>query len=233
MNAREHVIISVATSTAAVLALKTIGMMQISDEAFITALVITAVGSLMPDVDHPDSTISRTSFGLMILGLVLYFLPAGMLNLPLPFAVLAWIQNQFPSLASWDYQQILGASLVLISLVTVVDSRLLPHRGLSHSLVCWLFETGGVYTTYKFFGNPYPGIFAVFFAWGILSHLVADCFTTGDAPDLFWPLSIDTDEVIAGIYEVIGRIPEEVTYSMESIWDKLDDIWFQIRLRWF
>jgi membrane-bound metal-dependent hydrolase YbcI (DUF457 family) len=205
MNAREHVIISVVTTTTAVLALKTTGILEISDEAFITALAITAIASLMPDVDHPDSAITRLSFGMMFLGLVLFFLPAGMLIISFPFAVLEWIHNQFPSLVSWDYQRILGASLVLMSLVTVVDSRLLPHRGPSHSLVCWLFETGGVYAAYKFFGYPYPGIFAMFFALGVLSHLIADCFTTGNAPDLFWPLSIDTDEVIAGIYEAIGR----------------------------
>ncbi len=233
MNAREHIIISVATTTTAVLTLKTAGIVQISDEAFINGLAITAIASLMPDVDHPDSTIARSSLGIMIVGLVLYFLPAGILTVPFHFAILEWIQNQFPSLASWDYQRILGVSLVLISFVTVVDSRLLPHRGPSHSFMCWLVETGGVYAAYKFSGYPYPGLFAVFFAWGVLSHLLADCLTTGDAPDLFWPIPIDTGEVIGGTSEVIGRLLEELIDSIESIWDKLDDIWFQIRLRWF
>jgi hypothetical protein len=68
-----------------------------------------------------------------------------------------------------------------------------------------LFETGGVYAAYKFFGYPFPGVFCAFFAWGVMSHLIADCCTAGDTPALFWPLSIDTDEVIAGIFEAFGR----------------------------
>ena len=42
MNAREHVIVSVATTTTAVFVMKTAGIMQISDETFITGLAITA-----------------------------------------------------------------------------------------------------------------------------------------------------------------------------------------------
>jgi membrane-bound metal-dependent hydrolase YbcI (DUF457 family) len=226
MNAREHVIISVATTTAAVVTLKTAGLMQISDEAFITGLAITSIASLIPDVDHPESTITRSSFGLLIFGLVLFFLPAGMLTIPFHLTILEWIQSQYPNFSSLGYQQILGASLVLISLIMGIDSRLLPHRGPSHSLVCWLVETGSVYATFKFSGYPLPGLFSVFFAWGILSHLLADCFTSGDAPDLFWPFSIDTGEAT-------GMFFEEFTSSFESFWETLNDLWFQIRLRWF
>lgn len=233
MNAREHVIISTATTTSAIFALKAAGIMQISDEVFFTDLGISAIASLIPDVDQPNSTIAQSSFGMMILGLVLYFLPAGILTLPSNYAILEGIRNQFPSLASWDYQRILGSFLLLLSLVTVFESRLLPHRGLSHSLACWVVETGGVYAAYKLCGYPHPILFTMFFAWGVLSHLLADCFTAGDAPDLFWPLQIDADEVIGGISEVIGRLPDEFIYSIEKILNKLEDFWFQIRLRWF
>jgi len=56
MNAREHVIVSVATTTTAVFAMKTAGIMQFSDETFITGLAITASST---SIYHPASYLPK------------------------------------------------------------------------------------------------------------------------------------------------------------------------------
>jgi hypothetical protein len=216
MNGREDLIISVVSTSFTLALLQTNETIHLSNWELAIGISIAAVASLMPDNDHPDSTITRASLGIMFMGLFLYFIPLGDFSKLFPPDSFTWLDHFQSILSSWSWQQIFGAALVLVSLMMVINSHLLEHRGPAHSLLCWFVESICIFVVYQNTKSPYALIYTLCFSWGILSHLIADCFTAGYPPDLFWPLSIDISELSSGF--------------IEKITNELDEIWFRIRM---
>lgn len=213
MNGREHVILAVVPASLILVTLQTTGAVHLSNMELATGIAITAIASLMPDIDHASSTISHTSLWMVISGLILFFSPLGHILESFSPVGFTWLYQWM--LPSWSVQQKLGILIVLLSLVMVINTHLLSHRGPAHSLLCWFIETVCVFVAYQSSGALYPVMYTLCFSFGVLSHLVADCFTAGDLPDLFWPFEID-------IAEACENFIDKISYL-------LDEIWFHIK----
>ena len=201
MNGRDHLITSVFSTSFMLFTLQTAEIIHLSNWELATGISIAAVASLIPDIDHPDSTITRTSPGIMFMGLLLYIIPVRNFSKLYPSGSFTWIYHFQSILPSWSIQQIFGAALILLSFIMFINSRLLEHRGPAHSLLCWLAETISVFVVYQNNQSPCPLIYTLCFSWGFLSHLITDCFTNGNPPALFWPLSIDIGELLNGFFD--------------------------------
>lgn len=109
------------------------------------------IGSLLPDIDEPNSLISRK------------VTPGGR-GLRFGLGVLFIIGGRF-----YPLLYLIGAFFLLLTII--------PHRGVTHSLLCWAVMTGIAYLLV-------PEA-AISFSAGYFLHLVAD-LVTGGVP-LFWP----------------------------------------------
>jgi membrane-bound metal-dependent hydrolase YbcI (DUF457 family) len=77
-----------------------------------------------------------------------------------------------------------GVGLALL-LTSLVASRVLPHRGPTHSLIAALVATllagvGG-------HAAGLPWVCALAFGWGYVSHLITDLPSRAGLPWLLWP----------------------------------------------
>lgn len=123
-----------------------------------TGAVIGAVGSLLPDIDHPNSTISnklfplgvRSRWGRAMIGLAL-------------------------AVASLHYSQM----YLFWAGVFVLVLAFIPHRGVLHSPIFMILLS---FILYSYWGQMEA---IKFLLAGYLSHLVADSLTSG-VPWL-WP----------------------------------------------
>ena len=139
--------------------------MLVNPAAGIPAIAAAAVGALTPDLDHPNSYLTKRvavlpifrRSGLVITGLALVY--AGLAGLVL-----------LPGLIHLNGQTIIGLSLAAIAFM--------PHRGPSHSLVGLAAAT---YVVYSSFTVP----LALPFAIGYLTHLIADSVTDSGIPLLY------------------------------------------------
>ena len=191
MNAREHVIIGSISATAAILAARSLNLTIIGDQEMIIGITIAGLSSLIPDIDEPNSTISRASFWMMALGLLLIFAQ--------PIAGLT--QNIAPGTMNWllliqgssatSIQMIIGYLLLGFAFIAVLNGRLLNHRGLTHTLLCWFILSGAMFATYNAIESPRALLFTACFSLGYLLHLVADATTEEGLPDLLFPLNGD------------------------------------------
>lgn len=213
MNAREHVMIGTISATAALFAARSLNLIQVGNSEIIIGISIAAISSLIPDIDEPNSTISRSSFWMMALGLLLVFIPP-----------LTWLPGTIaPGTMKWllllqgssgaPIQQIIGFLLLGFALIAVINGRLLDHRGITHSLFCLAVTSWAIWATYVAIESSHALLFAACFALGYLSHLVADATTKEGLPDLLFPLS-----------------EERIEYLREAIDDLILDIKFRIGL---
>ena len=197
MNAREHVMIGSISATAAMLAARSLNLAAIGDQELIIGITIAGLSALMPDIDEPNSTISRSSFWIMLLGFALVFIP--------PIAGLS--ENIAPGTMKWllilqggsgtPIQQIIGYLLLGFALIAVVNGRLLEHRGVTHSLLCWGVLTWAIWVTYLAIESPNAALFSACFSLGYLSHLAADFTTEEGLPDLLYPLNEENTGAVA------------------------------------
>lgn len=191
MRGPEHVAIAVAT-TGGALFLMSHGQLEMSAST-VTILAIAAVGSLVPDLDHPKSWISnRIPATLLAYGLV--FL--------LGFAIASWYSSSLDQAAvggalwtslidfarpllgwAW-FSLVLGAGLLVLAGVL---AKALEHRGPTHSLAAGVALA--LVASIAFAIAPrQPWTLGLWFGWGYLSHLLADFTTPMGCPALLWPL---------------------------------------------
>ncbi|QCX34464.1 metal-dependent hydrolase [Caloramator sp. E03] len=132
----------------------------------VSALGISAVASLLPDIDHPKGIINK------------YLLPFRSKGAKIAFyfalGIFVILINNF--YFSYSYLTALGVFFVFIGVSN--------HRnGTTHSLtgfLCFLFTLGYIATKLKYKNFIIP------FSIGYLSHLSADMFTSRGIP-LFYP----------------------------------------------
>lgn len=151
MLGRTHMMIGAWIGTAMNLPSPGIGVLE--------GFAIGAIGGLLPDLDHPNSKITRQvapiSIGSRRISLILMVL--GILKL----AVDGWLPLQ---------------SILVISLYVLI-AALSPHRGITHSLLGLALATWGLY--------PWLNDMWVTFVAAYISHIAADMLTDGGTPILF------------------------------------------------
>lgn len=192
MRGPEHVSIGVVT-TGGVLWLAN-GQSDLGAYALI-AVSFAAVGSLVPDIDHPRAWISNRipaallAGGITALGTYKYLdwtasrgdssgmataLAVPFMNAMQPFLLLAWL-----AIAA-------GASLLCIS---VAMSKLVEHRGPTHSLTVGLTLAAAVALAVAVAGAPWT--LGLWFGWGFLTHLLADMTTKMGCSSILWPVGAE------------------------------------------
>lgn len=182
----EHVSVALLTTGGALWLIN--GELELSAAA-IAAGTAAAIGSLVPDIDHPRAWISNRipasllAFGVMVLGgfwLTTWmigrdpsqmFAPVftGLLDIVRPYLSWAWLSVT------------VGILLLMISLLV---AQLVEHRGPTHSMTVGLVLTLAVTTAFAIVGRPAIGLW---FGWGYLTHLLTDAMTPMGCPSLLWP----------------------------------------------
>ncbi len=196
MRGPEHVSIAVATTGGALWLMS--GQMDLSAYA-LSAMSIAGIGSLVPDIDHPQAWISNRipasllAGGIVTLGSYKYLdwsksrggssgIVAGLIP-PLvammkPFMPLAWF-----------------AIAIAISLLatSIILTLLVEHRGPTHSLLVGFGLTMGITLGLVISGAPW--MLGLWFGWGFLTHLLADMTTSMGCPSILWPLGSEFVDV--------------------------------------
>lgn len=152
MNKRSHIIFGIILAIAFILLLwyLELDLIKFSFSSVIILMGITIFYSLLPDIDHKNSTITWWFFGLGILGLIV-----GIIDLKFNF---------FDSVNSL---MIIIFSTVLLA-VTFISVQIFHHRGFTHSVPAGLIAVTPVFLL---FHNIFFCIMA-YVAWH--SHLIAD-----------------------------------------------------------
>lgn len=151
---------------------------------WVPALIAGAVGGLIPDIDMPGSTASRSIPGLKALHNGRIVLPMAL------FTAAAWAIPRFfhvPLAGDSDLSRawiIPAAATVVLTAASWLLKEVLWHRGPTHSLLALLVFAVGV----KLLWMSIPLPIWLSLVAGYLSHLVIDSFNpTGCA--WLWPLS--------------------------------------------
>lgn len=182
----EHVSVAVLTSSGALWLMN--GQLDLSAPA-VAAVSAAAIGSLVPDIDHPQAWISNRipatllSLGGMALGWYWFVGWYSQRNPSQMFGPMyEEMANMMAPLLGWAWLAVaVGIALLVASLVI---ARLVKHRGPTHSVSAGaalaLIATIG----FAIFGHPTIGLW---FGWGYLTHLLTDMITPMGCPALLWP----------------------------------------------
>ncbi len=187
MRGPEHVSFAVVTTGGALWLMN--GQFDLNAYAA-AALSAAAVGSLVPDIDHPKAWISNripaTLMAIGLTGLGLYAYAAWTASRgddSIGGAMIAPMADFLRPVLGWAWLALaLGAALLAIS---VVVTRALGHRGPTHSLVVGAALT--LIATIGFAISPVSWTIGLWFGWGYLSHLLTDMITPKGCPSLLWP----------------------------------------------
>lgn len=192
MRGPEHVSIAVVTTGGALWLMN--GQPDLSAYG-LTAMSVAAIGSLVPDIDHPQAWISnRIPVTLLVgggvaLGMYEYLdwtmskagtsevtaaLAAPLLDAMRPYLPLAWFAI---------------AIAILLLTASIVLHKSVGHRGPTHSLAVGMILTTAVTLGIAIGGAPWT--LGLWFGWGFLTHLLADMTTKMGCPALLWPMGID------------------------------------------
>ena len=158
----------------------------------IAAATSAAIGSLVPDIDHPNAWISNripgtlAGFGLLFLAWFgfgnWYVSTVGAASI----GASLWIPliSGSRSLISWA---VLASAIGIVLFVAAhIVAKVTEHRGQTHSL-----SVGAVLTLVACVGFAVAGqswALGMWFGWGYLTHLLADLITPMGCPALLWPL---------------------------------------------
>jgi hypothetical protein len=126
-----------------------IDLIKITPPSILILSIITVFYSLLPDIDHKNSTITWWFFGIGVLGLVL-----GMLELAF----------NLPMINAWALM-ILSTMLLVFTYLAV---NLFEHRGIIHSIPVGLLSVIPLFFIFNSFAYCLIG----YIAWH--SHLVGD-----------------------------------------------------------
>lgn len=194
MRGTTHAIVGVLAGAATYTVLTGTNLAPSSQELLLSVSAAAVVGSLLPDIDHTHSTISR-------LPMKLHRSFRRERNLVLLPVVVA-----------------LAALAVLVQAVSAVIHHVFGHRTITHSLLgLAIFGVLGYVTTTSL-QWPWP-VFAGFLV-GCGSHLLADSLTPTGVP-LLWPFR-RTFQRIQGIRIATGSKQEAIfsvlVLSITALW---------------
>ncbi|MHB9004461.1 MAG: metal-dependent hydrolase [Coriobacteriia bacterium] len=179
---RDHVAIAAGSTFLVMLGAQQAGIV-VDASAMYGSMAAAAVGSLAPDLDHPGSLASLS-------------IPASLLAYGGVFLLFAWLPERIPSLGVLDLSKLpapyhqaaslaVGTALALF-LLSAVAGATFGHRGPVHSIVFGLIATAAFFVAMLVLHAPlYLGIA---FAWGWVTHLVADATTPMGLPSVLWPI---------------------------------------------
>lgn len=166
-----------------------------STEAILVGAVAAGVGSLAPDIDHPQSLIGRRiPATLVATGVMLLLIPVALQATSGGLFAAVWTEllTMSSSIVKWGILAVVvGAALLTLSGKTTAGTR---HRGPVHSLAVGVVATVAVFIIGALLRCG-PWI-APLFAVGWLSHLAADATTPNGLPYLLWPLGNSTGSPI-------------------------------------
>jgi membrane-bound metal-dependent hydrolase YbcI (DUF457 family) len=190
MNGGAHFVIGAATAGLGLWGAQKIGV-PLESGTILAGALIAGIGSLVPDIDHPRSTISRGfPTELLYRGLLLLLIPVAFAVFPLLMGDFHSASTIFQSLSRMPFIQ-WGLMLAIPALVLIAASAaasmLFGHRGATHSLVFAVGATCMVAIICIFFNIAWW--YSLLFGWGWLLHLLADATTEMGLPALFWPFS--------------------------------------------
>lgn len=156
MTGKTHMNIGLAT-TAAIFNFTAI---PAEPKTMITALSITALGALMPDIDLENTKISN-----LFLKLALYL---GLLAVPI-LLILHKNRWDFSSSISFSNLNIMGGAILLL---LIVLSKFTKHRTFTHSLLGLILFSWGVYVLLNSSIH-----LLLYFVLGYVLHLITDSLT--------------------------------------------------------
>lgn len=187
MKGATHLAIGVATATAGVWWARESGL-PVEGLDGIAIVGFSAVGSLLPDIDHPTSTASR-KVPRALMGKALEIAAPVIVIL----AALWWLgAGDFVGQAIDAMRPLVGVLLVfvapavLLTGVSVILRAFTGHRGVTHSLLFAIAGTVGLSVWCASVGAPWW--YGLGLGWGWLTHLLADAMTKRGVPALWWPL---------------------------------------------
>jgi membrane-bound metal-dependent hydrolase YbcI (DUF457 family) len=209
MNYVHHAIIGVGTASFATLAAEVLGAAQAPVVTVGLGMLVTALGSIATDLDHPKSFISNTIPSRLIrIALAVLAIPilaalgallttrdvtgtlTGFTSLVLGINFLRWMAI------------VLGVSLGLM-LLSLALYKSLHHRGPLHSLLMTAGVTGLACLAFGLFGAAWS--WGLLFGWGWLWHILADGLTDQGVP-FFWPFTDDRKHTLSRLLRGIGRL---------------------------
>ncbi len=188
MNGSAHIVIGCSTALLALQIGNATGILNLSNEQIATGVVIAGIAALMPDIDHPSSTISRTALWFQLAGMAMLFLPsmAG-IGITYPNIGSSWITDVQAMLPPWPLYQIWGYMFIILAVVLVVTPHTLKHRGPTHSIFFTFIVTAAVTAFYHHYN--FPLLYGICFGVGWTTHLLADAST--GLPALLWPFRLE------------------------------------------
>ena len=192
MNYVHHAFIGVGTVSLALLSVEALGVSRVSPILLGAGAIITTVGSIAPDLDHPRSFISNTIPSHVIR------LALAILTIPLLAALASWLSTRDLSgtitdlkTLVWGVNFLRWTAIALVSALALMMLSLflyksLHHRGPLHSLLFAISITIVVSLTIALLGGSW--LWGLAFGWGWLCHILGDGLTPQGIP-FFWPLS--------------------------------------------
>jgi len=149
MNAKGHLTTGLIVSTIVFVMLLLLGYIQLNILNIIIICIISVLFCLLPDIDHPISTITYFFFGVGILGVSLITID-DYFSLGLPYL-----------------GNILIASVILL-VVTFIFAKFVKHRGFVHTIWFGALCAGSIY----FLTGQWQHVLIGFMSF--YSHLAAD-----------------------------------------------------------
>jgi len=188
VKAGPHLVVGAAAGWLAVWALQSAGKTLPAD-VLLAGPLVAAVGALVPDIDHPGSTVSRriprrlTHWALRIAA------PVGLVVAVSLALHQTWVAHKAAE-AGEPLLRLAGLLVlpaVVIVALSLLASLLFGHRGATHSLV---FAGGAsLLTAALCLRVGLSAWYGVFLGLGWLSHLAADSLGRRRLPSLLWPLA--------------------------------------------
>jgi len=186
MNATGHVVVGCGTTAVGLQMARSAGLIDLPVTYFVTAVVVAGVAALLPDVDHPNSIMSKLAAPLLLAGLFIWLASP---RLPDQIGGALWLNTLVALSVDLSPQAILGLSMVITAMAMIFVPVVTSHRGVTHSVLLTITVTAASLVYYSWAGMPV--IFGLCFGWGWLSHLLLDATTKMGLPDWAWPLQFD------------------------------------------
>ncbi|HJW76624.1 MAG TPA: metal-dependent hydrolase [Thermoleophilia bacterium] len=188
LKAGGHVVAGAVVACFALWGLQRSGA-EIPADVLVAGVLVGSVGALVPDIDHPGSTVSRRVPRRLLHEALRVTVP--LIAIAAVSVALGYTGVAGEALAAG--RPVIGLGLLLLLMaaaivaVSLLVSRIFGHRGATHSLV---FALGAGLLVAALCGrigmSPWYG---VPFGLGWLSHLAVDAGGHRGVPSLLWPLA--------------------------------------------
>lgn len=189
VRGREHLALAVATS-GGILYLLNHGQPDFTGSA-VAAVALAGAGSLMPDVDHPQSWVSSripatfvAAGGMVLLSYWLMKMAVAKAGAQGPFSAVyeSLLEMSRPILA-WAWLSLV-VGFLMFGIARVIAGTF-EHRGPTHSFSAALLVTASASVALAIAGEPL--ISGLWLGWGYLTHLLSDLPGRTGCPALLWP----------------------------------------------